>query len=983
MRRKILAWAAFLFFAVGFVCAAGAALPAPQAPRALSAAAFDTSLLPKTYATPVPGDSMQVTVHRLPNGLTIYLSPNKELPRIEAWIAVRAGSAQDPGETTGLAHYLEHMLFKGSSRLGTLDYKQEKHHLEKIAQLYEKLFHAVSPKERAAIYREIDKENVRAGDYAVTNELDKLYKTFGFTGLNAFTSPEQTVYVVNMPANRLETWALLESERFQAPVFRLFQTEIETVFEEKNQSLDDAGSILYEAVQEALYPGHPYGRSVLGSIEHLKNPSLAKMYTFYNTHYAPNNMAVALAGDFDRAQALEILARYFGSWKQRPVPKPGLASVARPNGVKRVDVQYEAEEEVVIAWPTVKQSHPDYYPLIALDMLMDNSAAGIINLELNQKQKVKSAGSYPNMNNEAGHWQLWAVAKKDQSLKQAEALLMETVASLKSGAFSDEDLRAVITDFEVSEKKRFESNAGRTGFMIDAFTSFEDWEKKVRWLEAMRRVKKDDVLRVARLYLGPNRVVAYRRRGKPDIASIQKPQFSKVQIEPARESKFFKQVLAMTASPIEPRWLARGKDYEFMNLPSGTLYAAKNPMNDLFALSFNFERGFRHDRGLCFAFDLLDLSGAGPWPAEAFKKKLYSLGTTVRLSCGRDNSAVYLEGLESHLEESLELMRLRFSEPNIGEDTFEKMIEVELGRRRDNKLDPDQIHDALGAFAQEGERSAVLAELSNDELYKLEEQNLIATLKTMFDDKHRVGYVGTRTASDLRPILMVKGKKYQAAPKRQGPIYVKPETTRVFLVHRDMVQSQIGFFAADEKINPKRWADYTFYSRYMGGGMSSVIFQEIRESRALAYAAMGYYAPADWRGEENIFYGYVGSQADKTLEAAKLFTALVHDMPASRQRFRETREFLLESHRSNPIKFRQIPGAVMEWEQLGFNKDPRPQRFKQAQRYTLEELERFSERFAEKPLTIFILGNKERVALKDLEALGSVTVLTLEQIFPY
>ncbi|MEK6543618.1 MAG: insulinase family protein, partial [Elusimicrobiota bacterium] len=221
---------------------------------------IDYSLLPKIYDSPLKDDLAQVTVHRLPNGLTVYLSPNKETPRVTAWIAVRAGGAQDPDDASGMAHYLEHMLFKGSTRLGTTDYKREYLHLEKIAQFYDQLFKTMSPKNRDKIYKDIDWENEQAARYAVANEFDKTYRTLGIDGVNAFTDNEQTVYICDLPANRLRAWAKVESDRFQNPVFRLFQTEIETVFEEKNRWLDNPERILSDAVDKALYGEHPYGR---------------------------------------------------------------------------------------------------------------------------------------------------------------------------------------------------------------------------------------------------------------------------------------------------------------------------------------------------------------------------------------------------------------------------------------------------------------------------------------------------------------------------------------------------------------------------------------------------------------------------------------------------------------------------------------------------------------------------------------------------
>jgi predicted Zn-dependent peptidase len=314
-------------------------LPVVSAPLCAAQAGWLAgSRLPATVASPIPGDSLQVTVHRLKNGLTVYLSPNRETPRISAWIAVRAGSRNDPSDSTGMAHYLEHMFFKGSEKLGTLDYAKERPHLDAIRRLYEEHFVSTDTTRREEIYRRIDKENTQASGFGIPNEFDRTYKTLGFRGINAFTSNEMTVFISDLPKNRLETWAAMEADRFAHPVFRMFQTELETVYEEKNRSMDNAWRILDEALNKALYKDHPYGQTTLGSMEHLRNPSLAKMYDFVRTNYIPNNMTLALAGDFDRAEALKVIEKSFGAWQPKPVTPPQPAILHKPSAPERVEI---------------------------------------------------------------------------------------------------------------------------------------------------------------------------------------------------------------------------------------------------------------------------------------------------------------------------------------------------------------------------------------------------------------------------------------------------------------------------------------------------------------------------------------------------------------------------------------------------------------------------------------------------------------------
>lgn len=940
--------------------------------------------VPATLDAPLPTDAMGVIIKRLPNGLTVYLSPNPGQPRVTAHIAVRAGSKNDPADATGQAHYLEHMLFKGTTRLGTLDFAKEAPHLERIQELYETRAKAKDAAARAKLDKEIDAENQAVAAVAAPNELDRFYRAIGADAVNAHTSDEETVYEVDLPANRLEAWAALESERFAHPVFRLFPGELEAVYEEKNRAMDNAERILGEELEKELFKAHPYGtQTTLGTVEHLKNPSLAKMREFYDKWYVPNNMALVLAGDFDPKMAMEIISRSFGSWKAKPLPAPQAWPLPKPKGEERYEVRYEAEEKLIVAWPTVAGSHPDADALTVMDMIADNSAAGLLNLRLNQAQKVKVSGSYPVMRNDAGEWAMWAAPKKGQTPEQALALLLEIADALKNGEFDDADLAAVITDFEISQKRRLESNDGRVATMAGSFIAYEPWEKTAARLERLRRVTKDDVVRVARKYLGPDRVVVFRRDGKPVIPKIDKPGFTSLDIDPSRQSAYLRELLAIPAAPIEPRWLAAGRDYQIAPVEGGRLFAAKNPYNDLFQITIRFDRGWKTDRKLCEALELLGLSGAGPYSAEEYKKRLYALGATVSYSCGEQESSVSVEGVDRNFWPSLELMSQRFDWPNVSSGTLERMIEVDLGDREDEKKNPGSVHYALGQLATRGRESGVLARLTNDELRKLSEPALKGLIQDFPHWQRRIGYVGPRSPSEVAKLLQTWGR-YKPTPARVPVRLLKPARTRVLFANREMVQARVGMFAADEVFNPEHVVDYLFYAQYMGGDMSSVIFQEVREARALAYSAAGGHSTSQDKGDETQLWGSLGCQADKTPEAVELMLKLFREFPASDKRFHETAKAVEELYRTNPVQFRSVPAVLMDWEDAGITGgDPRPKRFEKVLKYEPGQLELFAKGLKDKPMTVYILGQKDRVGLDRIKALGDFEEKSLADLFPY
>lgn len=940
--------------------------------------------VPTTLEAPLAGDPMGVTIHRLPNGLTVYLSPNKGTPRVTAWIAVRAGSKNDPADATGQAHYLEHMLFKGTTHLGTLDYAKEAPHLARINELYVKRAKTTDAAARAKLDKLIDAENVADSALISPNEISRFYQSIGATGLNAFTSNEETVYVITVPSNRLEAWATLESERFAHPVFRLFPGELETVYEEKNRSLDNAERILGDEVHKQVYKAHPYGtQTTLGTVEHLKNPSFEKMQAFYDRWYVPNNMAIVLSGDFDPNSTLELISRRFGSWTPKPLPPAQSWPLPAPHGEERSEVKYEAEEKVTIAWPTVPASHPDADALTVMDMLVDNSHAGLLNLRLNQAQKVKYSGSETDMRNDAGHWEMSAATKKDQTPEQALALLLESVDALKNGEFTNDDIAAALTQFEIHEKRALESNEARASIMTQSFVSYWPWEKSVSKLERLRHVTKDDVLRVAKQYLGPDRIVVFRRDGKPVIPKIDKPGFSKLAIDPSRESEFLKTLSALPAKPIEPRWLVNGRDYQIAPVEGGRIFAAKNPYNDLFQLTISFERGWRHERTLCQALELLDHAGAGPYGADEFKTKLYALGTVISYDCGEQSSAVSLSGLDRNLWPTLELMALRFDWPNISTGTLQKMIEVDLGARQDDKKNPDAVNFALGQFATRGRESVVLARLTDGELKGLDESRLVGVIRDFPHWQRRVAYVGPRTSSEIAKLLEMRGR-YKTPPTRSPLRLINPQKTHLLFTPRDMVQSRVGLMSPDEVYNPEHYIDYAVYSQYMGGDMSSVIFQEVREARSLAYFASGGHSASANKGDDTQLWGSLGCQADKTPEAVELMLGLFSNFPSSETRFRRTLSAIEESYRTNPIQFRGIPGSLISWEDEGLQDgDPRPARFARVLKYTLPEAESFAKRFHEKPMTVWVVGQRDRIGVDRLKGLGEFEEKSLAELFPY
>ena len=943
----------------------------------------------KRINQPNPKDPMAVQIYQLDNGLTIYLTENHETPRFEAQIAVRAGSKQDPAESTGLAHYLEHMLFKGTTKVGTLDYEKEKPHLDRITGLYEKHFHETDPEKRKAIYAEINQESQLAAQYEIPNEMDKLYKAMGEQGLNAHTWHEETVYQVNLPKNRLEQWAIIESERFQHPVFRLFQPELEIVYEEKNQTLDNKEAVIEFAVNKLLFKKHPYGQqTTIGEVEHLKNPSLKNMYEFFEKNYVPGNMAIVISGDIDAGKTIKLIDRYFSEWKAKAVPSPKSWDEKPLQGAERVTVKYKGEEYALLAFRTPGRSDPEAEALKLVDMILNNATAGLIDLNLNQQQKVRRAGSSPELNNDYGAEYLWGIPKKGQPLKDVEDLLLQQIELIRKGEFEDWIIPAIITDFKKNRKAMLESDESRVAMMRNVFLAFQDWDHAIGEIDRMEKLTKQDIVRAANKHFNGGYVAGYRLDEQQEIPKIEKPKIDKIDIDPTRQSEFFKRVLAMKVKEIEPVWVKPGQDYRKVDQTEGVkLYYARNPLNDLFALTISVEIGTRRDNRLGVATQLLDKSGTKRFTAEQLKKEWYKLGTDFSIGAGDNETTISIAGLDENFAASWALLIDLLTGPTAEPGTLEELKKIILVQREDAKKDFRTLTSAVAQYNRYGADSPFLRALPNDKLTALTLDDLHGLIKSLLTYRHAITYTGSSPMDQVEAIL--KQRPSSGEPLKPTPPYkflrvAAPGESRVYLFDKEMAQSQVRIEFGDGEYNEANVPPVQLFNDYFSGGMSGIVFQELREARALAYSAYAVYSNGSRKDEQNVMVGGISCQADKTPEALDAFMDLFENLPTSPERFRETRDSVISRYRTGKIGFREILGSVRSWERLEVPIDPRKERFAKVRQLGLDQVVQFQKQHLKgRPRLISIVGDRKKFDLERLKKAGAITELQLKDIFVF
>lgn len=967
--------------------ACGEQTSAPEPTAVATPAAVEQSPGYRRINSPNPEDPLAAQIYELDNGLQIFLTENHEEPRFYAEIAVRAGSKHDPADGTGLAHYLEHLLFKGNQKLGTLDYEAEKPHLDRIVELYEEHFQETDPARRAEIYAEINSEAQLAAQYAVPNEIDKLYNSMGGGGLNAHTWYEETVYKIGLPSNRLQQWAAIESDRFVDPVFRLFHTELETVYEEKNRTLDNGSRIIGTALDELLYKVHPYGQQpTIGTVDHLKNPSLVYIQNYFDTYYVPNNMGIFISGDINPSETIALIAEKFGEWESKAVPEVGPWQEPALQGAERRTVQYPGEEQVQLAFRTAPNGSSDKEALILLDMILDNRTAGLINLNLNQQQLVSQAGSSPMFLNDYGSQSLYGVPKQDQSLEEVEQLLLQQIEIIKAGDFEEWIIPAIINDFLKNEKASLEFNTARVTMMRQSFIEGADWDYHIAEIDRMEQLTKQDVVDVANKYFGDDYVAVYRVDAQHEVPVVEKPQIDPVTIDPTRQSEFAARVLAMEVEEIEPVFVEADRDYRIVEFAPGVeLYYAPNPLNDLFTFSIGIDVGTEADNKLGLAAALMDVAGTQSLSNEELQKEWYRMGSEFRFGSGENASAFSVSGLDSQFEDSVALMMELINSPSADQQTLEQLKGILLKSREDQKSSPPAIARALFMYNRYGEESPMLEAMTGQEILDTQVEELLNAPSELLNYKHTLAYTGSMPLEELVAALRrnygVEGE-LRDTPEFRFRSARDIEESEVLVVDQQTAQAQVRIEFADGVYDQEDGLLANLYTNYFGSGMSSVVFQELREARALAYSASARYAPGSRVNAENLIMGSIGTQTDKTADALAAFIDLIDNMPSSSERFDESVNSMLNRYRTSKLNFREVIGAVRTWERQGLEGDPRRGNYQKLQETELEDLLQFQQQHVkDRAKLISIVGDLSIIDTAELEQFGTVQEVKVDELF--
>lgn len=943
---------------------------------------------------------INTSIYTLKNGLKVYLSVQKKEPRIQTMIAVRAGSKNDPSDATGLAHYLEHMMFKGTSKIASLDWTKEKTLLKKISNLYEKHRRA-TPAERAKIYRKIDSLSTLAAQYVAANEYDKMVASIGAKETNAFTSLDRTVYINDIPSNEVERWLQLEAERFSELVLRLFHTELETVYEEYNRAQVSDGRRMWKALMKALLPTHPYGtQTILGTGEHLKTPSMEKIHEFFNTYYVPNNMAIILSGDFDPDEMIKKVAKYWGGMKSKKTPIWKAPVVPTATQMQQITIVGKEKARVQLNWKLEGAGSDDALLAELVAGILYNRRAGLMDINLLQQQAIgqKSAvGLWAAT--DYSFFMMYGEPRKEQELELVAKLLLEQLTLVKAGDFEDWLLEAVINQKEIQALKSLETNRGRSFYMLDAFIFEQHWTPYQRKFQRMRAFTKQQVIEFAqRVLTNEQLVILFKEEGMaPKQETFEKPAITPIVLNKKATSEFMKAFENQQSTSLKAAFLDYKEQISTQKLSKDVnLNYIKNTNNNTFELTYIVEMGKGSDNLWSYAMRYLKFLGTEKKSAKELQKEWFKEGLVFETAVHEEAIYLTISGLDRSFERGVELLEELLREPLDNEKVLQNMITDIKKERADRKKDKHYIlRKAMLGYAYYGNKAPMNYDIPERHLGGITPYLLSRRIKSLMDHEHHVFYYGSKSMEAVTQTLKEK-HQMPKTPQKLTPTrdYVQLETDKnktIFVHYEGMPQVELLLVSKGcDSFDVQEARISRLYNEYFGHGLSSIVFQEIREARGLAYSTYVHNGSPKKKDKAHYLKAFVGTQADKMQEATQALLSLMDTLPIAEIQIEKALQGIIKK-----LETDWITGADIFWEQrekarLGLTEDPRIEDYafykdlaKDPKR-TVDLLKKFHEEVIKgRAFTCLVLGDKKKIDLKYLQTFGEVKEMSLEELFGY
>ena len=937
-------------------------------------------------------NALKVKEYRLENGLTVWLNEDHSQPKVFGAVVVKAGAKDCPD--TGIAHYFEHMMFKGTDRIGTLDYESEKVLLDSIAMKYDELAMTEDTAARARLQKEINELSIRSSEYVIPNEFNRLINRFGGSGLNAATSYDATIYFNTFSPQYMVQWAEINSERLINPVFRLFQSELETVYEEKNMYGDFIGGQVMDTLMARYFGPHPYAYPIIGSTKNLKNPRLTEMHKFFEDYYVASNMALILSGDFDAQQVMPILEKAFSRIRSGNAPKQEKVMLPPFNGRETMKVKFPIPfiKAMGLGFRGVSANHEDQVALnIAVNLLNNANGTGYLD-KLMVEHKLMGALAINESMNEAG---ILAVAIMPklliQSYSSAEKMVWDEINRVKNGDFSDE----MFNSLKLEQKRQYASSLenidSRATIMMNLFSQGKSWNDYLNEVARIESITKEDVVRVAQKYFSNNYLCVTKSTGKYPKDNLPKPAFSPVVPRNAdASSSYAKQLEKIPEQQVAPRIIDFEKDVKTSKLtPLVTLYTTPNPLNDIFTLNISYGIGALEQPELMQLTNYLQLLGTESLSFEQFRSRLQSIGSTLAFDVTPDAFVMKVTGFDNHIDETMKLVGDFIRHAKADDKKLRQIVDDAKVSEKAFFKSGDNVASALLEQVKYGDQSRYLRKLSLSQIKKLKGKDMLAIYDKVRSVQCDLHYCGTL------PVEKVIGTIRQHLPLERTTVasnspyyrelkqYDRP--TVFFIDMPDMAQSIVYGYVKGDPVDDKasRHASRLF-SVYFGGDMSSLMFQEIREFRSFAYRTSGRYQLPNHahKGTAGSFTAMLSTQSDKTLDALGVLDSLIREMPLKPERMEAVKQTLVNRINNDYPPFRNLSEKVASARMEGFDRDPAEEFLRDIATMDMQDISRFyREQISGRPVVYVIAGNRKHIDMKKLAEYGTIIKVKKKDIY--
>nr|WP_314497447.1 insulinase family protein [uncultured Chryseobacterium sp.] len=934
----------------------------------------------------VTNDENKVRIYTLKNGLKVFLAQNFDAPRIQTFIPVRTGSNNDPSDNTGLAHYLEHMMFKGTSKIGTQNWEEEKVLLDQISDLYEQHKAEQNPERKKEIYKKIDEISQEASQFAIANEYDKIISSLGASGTNAHTWFDETVYKNNIPANEFEKWLKVEKERFSEMVLRLFHTELESVYEEFNRAQDNDSRLVNDELMEALFPNHPNGQqTTLGKPEHLKNPSMKAIHKYFDEYYVPNNYAMVLVGDLDFEETVKLVDQYFGTIPYKELPVKEAVTEEPMTEITERTVYSPTTPRVQLAWRTDSYGSKEaMYADVVANILSNRGDAGLLDLHINQTQKMLWAQAYSLGLKNYGFFSIVAVPKENQTLNEARDMVLEQIELVKKGEFPDWMLPAIINDFKLQRMKALETAGGLANNLYDTYIKGRTWEQELNEMDEYDEITREEVIEFANTFFKENYVVINKEKGINDkLLRVDNPGITAIKINRDAQSDFLKEIVEEKTEDIQPEFIDYQEEITTDVIKDKKISFVKNKYNEIAQVYFIFPFGSDNDRHLGISTQILQYLGTEKFSPEDLKKEFFKIGITNDFKTTSDQLHISLSGLEENMEKGIELLQHWMKNVEPDQEIYNQFVTTVLENREAGKKDKNRIMTALTNYTKLGKGSRFLDFLTKEELENTKVEEFTDRIRNVFKFQYQVFFYGKDFKKFKKEIESFTENQSRSTPDPKK--YPDPETTgNVYFTNYDMVQMEMSKIGKGHHVNTENFGKINVFNEYFGRGLSSIVFQEIRESKSLAYSAYVSYSPNTEAGRPDYITTYIGTQPDKLQIAVDTMTELMDELPEVATQFENAKSAALKQIASTRITRTNIFFNTLKLQKLGITHDFRKDIYSQIKDLKFDEIKQFYQTEI-KPIQFntAIIGKKENLNLEAVEQMGTFKELELEEIFGY